>query len=47
MKKILLILLTVILTTITIIYNIKIINVQDNEITISIFGIDETYEYKN
>lgn len=47
MKKILLILVTIILTFITIVYNIKIINVQDNQITISIFGINETYLYLN
>ena len=47
MKKILLILITIILTTIIIIYNIKIINVEENQITISVFGVSETYEYKN
>lgn len=45
MKKILLILVTFIITFFAIIYNIKIENVTDNTITLNIFGFNYIYNY--
>lgn len=50
MKKIIVllisILLTIILTTIMIFYNLKITNVENGNITIDIFGFEEIYYFE-
>lgn len=50
MKKIIalliIILLTVIATTTIIIYNLKITNIENGNITISIFGFEEIYYFE-
>lgn len=46
MKYIIIIIITFIISFIAIFYNVKITNVENGNITMSIFGIEQTYYFE-